>query len=654
MTKFNLLNFAVLCMMVMSFSANAQKMLSFADPTATGTTHNFYVDYVGERVTIVSPSNIAGVLRYNIANDGNGGPNEWGGSIIANPVNNIEIAKADPYEACAPLTSAVNGKVALIKRNNCEFGAKALEAQNAGAVAVIIVNNSSGPPVGMGAGAKGTSVTIPVIMISDVDGAAIEAALGSGSVTVSMRTWNNGYNNDIGFVNGGLFLSHAASIPLTQISGSTNDIYKGFDGAVIANFGTTTANTLKVKATVTWTPGTPGNITGTGTIVHQDSVDITTPFAQTDSIVCPIFDNAYTLNPTTTGRYDVEYEVIPDFTDDFPADNKMSYSFFIDNRIYSRGRYDFNKNEPVRDIRTALAGTPTPSFLMGSMYYMDKAGYQIERVAFVTSNTDTITDMSTKSPVDIAIYSWKDANSDKLMSDDECELVGFGTHTFKAGDTSSQSHFVNITDPLDKNKPTVTEANTWYWAALSMPGDMLMGYDGLLNYYPRAWGRMHSSTPVREPYAPIFAGGNYQAFDGSGRVSMYPYDLNQFHSHSGYEDTVRFAQQKNGFVPALALQMSLFQVDVNDFVGSDAFDINIYPNPVSDVMNVNLNLEQQAKEVRYRVFNMFGSSITNIVTHQNVKSDTYTVNTAELASGTYYLAITVDGKSEIKKFTVIK
>ena len=76
--------------------------------------------------------------------------------------------------ACNPLINDITGKIALLYRGACEFGVKAKNAQDAGAVGVIIINHS-GAPVGMGPGAQGANVTIPVVMISTADGAAIGA-----------------------------------------------------------------------------------------------------------------------------------------------------------------------------------------------------------------------------------------------------------------------------------------------------------------------------------------------------------------------------------------------------------------------------------------------------------------------------------------------
>lgn len=95
----------------------------------------------------------------------------------------------DPNDACDPITNggALSGKIAVIRRGECEFGFKGLAAQNEGALAVIMVNNVAGAPIVMGAGAVGASVTIPMFMVSDVDGEAIiaEALLNTVNGTIS-------------------------------------------------------------------------------------------------------------------------------------------------------------------------------------------------------------------------------------------------------------------------------------------------------------------------------------------------------------------------------------------------------------------------------------------------------------------------------------
>jgi hypothetical protein len=68
------------------------------------------------------------------------------------------------------------GQIALIDRGVCSFESKVLNAQNAGAVGVIIVNNTPGAPSILG-GNNTLGVTIPAVMISQSDGLIIKNLL---------------------------------------------------------------------------------------------------------------------------------------------------------------------------------------------------------------------------------------------------------------------------------------------------------------------------------------------------------------------------------------------------------------------------------------------------------------------------------------------
>jgi hypothetical protein len=87
-------------------------------------------------------------------------------------------------DGCSAFTNsaAVNGKIALIDRGptggTCSFVLKVKNAQNAGAIGVVIVNNVPGSPPPNMSGTDGT-ITIPTLMIGQSDGTSIKADLGS-------------------------------------------------------------------------------------------------------------------------------------------------------------------------------------------------------------------------------------------------------------------------------------------------------------------------------------------------------------------------------------------------------------------------------------------------------------------------------------------
>jgi hypothetical protein len=82
--------------------------------------------------------------------------------------------------ACTPLNAtnaaAVNGKIALIDRGSCDFVVKTKNAQNAGALGVIIADNAAGSPPPDLAGVDPT-ITIPTVRITLADGNTFKSAL---------------------------------------------------------------------------------------------------------------------------------------------------------------------------------------------------------------------------------------------------------------------------------------------------------------------------------------------------------------------------------------------------------------------------------------------------------------------------------------------
>jgi len=106
-----------------------------------------------------------------------------------------DLVLAEPVEACneAPLTNAddLAGKVALIARGTCAFTEKFLNAQNAGATAVVVYTYTDTAPFAMGG--EDPAVAIPGVMISFDDGQALTASVNEEitNVTFTQNTINS-------------------------------------------------------------------------------------------------------------------------------------------------------------------------------------------------------------------------------------------------------------------------------------------------------------------------------------------------------------------------------------------------------------------------------------------------------------------------------
>ncbi|WP_374565067.1 S8 family serine peptidase [Ideonella sp.] len=93
---------------------------------------------------------------------------------------------ASTADACTALTpGSLTGTVALIRRGTCSFYQKAFNAQTAGAAGVVLYNNVPGriSPTVVGTPA----ITIPVVSVSDTEGALIDSRLAAGAVDM---TWS--------------------------------------------------------------------------------------------------------------------------------------------------------------------------------------------------------------------------------------------------------------------------------------------------------------------------------------------------------------------------------------------------------------------------------------------------------------------------------
>ncbi len=100
------------------------------------------------------------------------------------------VADPSTTNGCTAITNAVAGKIVVLDRGVCGFVVKVKNAQDAGAIGVIIADNAAGsPPAGLG-GADPT-ITIPSGRVTLADGNALKAALAGGAVNVTLKVDNS-------------------------------------------------------------------------------------------------------------------------------------------------------------------------------------------------------------------------------------------------------------------------------------------------------------------------------------------------------------------------------------------------------------------------------------------------------------------------------
>jgi hypothetical protein len=177
----------------------------FGGGTVTSTQYSLF------NLTVTSSVNGATNKNYvtSLANFGDPIPST---PIISAQIALVNDGTAPTDDACTALpANSMAGKIALIRRGVCTFESKVIQAENAGAVAVIIMNNVAGGGV-LGMADSGLGATIPSLMVSKEDGDLIIAGL-SGAIGTLNPTLPGQFNgtgvtnvqliNDIAIKNNG-------------------------------------------------------------------------------------------------------------------------------------------------------------------------------------------------------------------------------------------------------------------------------------------------------------------------------------------------------------------------------------------------------------------------------------------------------------------
>ncbi len=366
-------------------------------------------------LNVMQPSTIAGLYDHTNQGDGSG----WGLANLLNPADAVldTLVMMDdgdtntnnsygynfPNSNCGcdsvgVMNSSVDfeGKIVLISRGSCQFGLKAYLAQLRGAVGVIIYNafldsDPSGGLINMAGGVYGMNVTIPVAFVANGTGNTLKAQIDAGTTTIAFLGAKVGaFQNDLAMTSDKVLSPPQMARP--QLLSADSNMYKVPLGFWMRNDGSANQTSAYASAEVTYNGSSVySNTTNTFGLNSGDSSWISfPPFAQT----------AY-----PNGEYTFTYTIgISGGTDDFPADNEISYTVRVNDDVYSYARVDADfqplDNNSVRPSSFSY-WAPAVHF-----YHSDASEMTLDGVKFAAymTNGDSITGRT----VDIAVYEWDD------------------------------------------------------------------------------------------------------------------------------------------------------------------------------------------------------------------------------------------------------
>ncbi|RDV13260.1 T9SS C-terminal target domain-containing protein [Pontibacter diazotrophicus] len=137
-----------------------------------------------DQFQVVSPSSLTGTYASSGAS--------FGPPLTPTPLTGKLVLAIDGAnsEGCDPFLNpeAINGNIAVVYRGVCAFVQKVENAQAAGAIAVVVINNAAGLLTMGGLERPEAPITIPAVMITQDAGATIREAMDAGeNITVSLK-----------------------------------------------------------------------------------------------------------------------------------------------------------------------------------------------------------------------------------------------------------------------------------------------------------------------------------------------------------------------------------------------------------------------------------------------------------------------------------
>lgn len=538
----------------------------------------------------VSPASIQGNYEMTYGQPSS----SWGNPDLAIPANSVEeqlVAYEGDTSAClgASNGAALAGKIAVVYRGSCEFGAKVANAELSGAIACVIINNVPGAPIAMGAGAAGPNVGIPAVMISETAGATLMAEMQNGPVVVFIGNKLGYFANDLGLKISQILRPIYSSVPSAIASNGTE--YQVDLGGYGYNYGSNDQTNVKLNAVITMGGVEVYNETSTGaSIVSGDSVLFTLPdFA-----------------PATwaEGYYSLDYTLSGDVADDYDFDDKMESDFVISPSKLAYANIDETTMMPsgLSGLRPIDAGGAAIPHFSSCITFKDANASRLapKSISFASSKASDASDPSlVGEEMLIQVYSWDDV-------------------------------FTDINDPNFSN-PISSYAEVMlgsYEYTADVPGDMVTGVFSNENII---------ALQDNQRYLFCVNTFNAEVYFGHDATRDYTFNRDYYLQPMFPIEANPGTFNPNGFGPETVSGVTVEFIDaaqVSLKTEKLAIKMNAYPSPASDILNVDFNSNKVNK---VELVNMMGQTVVSQNVANNVEKTA--MNVAGVENGVYIVKV---------------
>ena len=234
-------------------------------------------------------------------------------------------------EACDTLINDLTGKIAVVYRNTCDFSDKVKMCEDAGAIAVIVINREDDVNFIMTATdtGEGPNTTIPAVLVSNITGALLTSEMQNEPVVMLIGNKITAFDNDVG--------ASRDEILISPFAGANSMIDSKFDiGIQLYNYGNNPQNNVTVTATIDGPTGQVYNEMITApAMVNGDTLSI----FNGNTYEFPPFDLGGIGN-YPAGDYTLTYDIDLGIADDSDFDNTFTSVFTVNPDVISLAGID--------------------------------------------------------------------------------------------------------------------------------------------------------------------------------------------------------------------------------------------------------------------------------------------------------------------------
>jgi hypothetical protein len=488
----------------------------------------------------------------------------------------------------------IAGKIAVTYRGTCGFSNKALNAQEAGAIGLVVINNTTGPAIDMGAGDFGGQITIPVVMINSSEGDILRAGIAAGTVRMRLYSSNGIVGGDVALDEFYCVPPRASAIPAALLNGSNP--FSIPVGISVINIGTASATNVSVNA----------RIKQDGVTVYDQT---STPLGFLSGGNTDVFVSLPAFSPGSfEGFYEILYSVSMNEEDLVPENNTVRLTFLASD-IYGFARIDeeTQRTQPNIHFRPGLGAAVFTSCIVfrepnASAVRADGIYFSYSREA--PSVTGEV--------VDAKVFRWNDSFTDQFSATfNDLQLIASESYTY-ASNLNRERIYVPFGTPVQ-----LENGQRYLFCVATGNAAGHFGYD-----------KRRDHAFVGEYYPePLF---------------MHNFSNTSVPGTAWSPNYVTFRAE----APALCVRMTPLSVGVDEV---QAMEHLPYPNPASNIIHVPAHGHRG--NATLEVFDLSGKKVSEQRT--GLDSNGYMmVDVQDIPSGTYPFRLS-SSDAEAKSFRVV-